>query len=109
MITETAGSAGCVSRMDSTSQRTHVQARHREEACYEDVMCVSAAQDRAAVQCDVFSSGSSRMYQLSQSVREPPASVTVNARFSDATSQCCFARPASIATRNGFSRLSGDS
>ena len=35
------------------------------------------------------------MYQLSQSVREPPASVTVNARFSDGMSHRCFARPAS--------------
>ena len=36
------------------------------------------------------------MYQLSQSVREPPASVTVNARFSDGISHRCLARPASI-------------
>ena len=33
------------------------------------------------------------MYQLSQSVREPPASVTVNTRLSDGISQRCLARP----------------
>ena len=32
------------------------------------------------------------MYQLSQSVREPPPSVTVKARFSDGISQRCLAR-----------------
>ena len=41
---------------------------------------------------DVFLRGSSRMNQLSQSVREPPPSVTVNARFSDAISHRCVAR-----------------
>ena len=37
------------------------------------------------------------MYQLSQSVREPPPSVTENASFSDGISQRCFARVPSIA------------
>jgi hypothetical protein len=60
-------------------------------------------------QCEVLSSGFSRMYQLSQSVREPPASVTVNERFSDGTSQWRFARPDSSATRYGLRRLSGES
>src|SRR5258706_15988503 len=38
-------------------------------------------------QCDVFSSGSSRTYQLSQSVVEPPPIVTVKASFSAGISQ----------------------
>ena len=33
------------------------------------------------------------MYQLSQSVREPPASVTVNDRFSDGISQRLLRAP----------------
>ena len=36
------------------------------------------------------------MNQLSQSVVEPPPSVTVNASFSDGISQCCLARVPSI-------------
>ena len=50
-------------------------------------------------QWEVFSSGSRTMNQLSQSMREPPASVTVKARLSDGISQRCLARPDSSGTR----------
>lgn len=55
--------------------------------------------DGPPAQCDVPTSGSSTMYQLSQSVREPPASVTPKARFIERISHRCFACPATSGTR----------
>ena len=69
---------------------------------------VPASASREPGQCDVCSSGSRSMNQLSQSVREPPARAAVNARLSDGISQRRLARPPSIATVWGFRRFSGE-
>ena len=50
------------------------------------------------------------MYQLSQSIVEPPPSETVQLKFSDGTSQCWRARlPSFMSTRYGLRRLAGGS
>ena len=69
----------------------------------------SAFRRTTSIQCDVFSSGPSVMNQLSHSEREPPPRATVNTRLSDGISHFWLARLPSIATRNGFNRLSRDS
>ncbi len=45
------------------------------------------------------------MNQLSQSVRDPPASVAVKARFSDGISQRCVARPFSNGDAKGLEQV----
>ena len=51
---------------------------------------------RSHVSVTASRSGSSTTNQLSQSEREPPASVAVNVRPNEGRSHRCFARPAVV-------------
>ena len=70
---------------------------------------ISCFRGSSFFQWEVFSSGSRRMYQLSQSSRDPPPSVTGERQLQIRISQRRWARLPCIGTVKGFSRLSGAS
>ena len=82
-------------------ERAAVQSRYQqaEVECRERFAVSGCMEEAQATRREALSAGWSRMYQDSQSVREPPPSVTVNTRLREGISQRCLARPASIATR----------